>query len=285
MAKKQSLQLLTIDEVAALLKVDKVTLRRWDKEGRLKAVRVGSRRGIGDRRYRKEDIEKYLKKNKIGKCYLCGRVGEMTEEHVPPKFLSPESSRSEFAFVSACESCNWDSSHEESKLRDFLATAGSGRDVKSADDAYKTMKKSFERNPIGRAGRPHKDLVRIIKSISKKDFYSPSGRIYLGTANIINPPKDLNVEEAMLKIARSLHFLYSGEVIPREYIKHAILIDKIEFPELYKEAKTSGRAGDFFHFRGGWAKQDSKAGIWYMLFYKRIGVMAWFISPDDIKQG
>ncbi|HCM37226.1 MAG: hypothetical protein UV61_C0001G0010 [Candidatus Gottesmanbacteria bacterium GW2011_GWB1_43_11] len=38
------------------------TLRRWDREGHLKAIRIGTRRDIGDRRYRKEDIENYLKK-------------------------------------------------------------------------------------------------------------------------------------------------------------------------------------------------------------------------------
>ena len=63
MTKKKTLQLLTIEETAKILKVHKATLRRWDKEGKLKAVRVGSRRGIGDRRYKKEEVEKYIKKN------------------------------------------------------------------------------------------------------------------------------------------------------------------------------------------------------------------------------
>jgi len=49
-------QLLTIQQVSKMLNVHSETLRRWDKKGRLKAIRVGSR---GDRRYRKEEIEKY----------------------------------------------------------------------------------------------------------------------------------------------------------------------------------------------------------------------------------
>ena len=53
-------RLLKIREVADLLRVHTATLRRWDKEGRLKAVRIGSRRGIGDRRYRLEDIQKLM---------------------------------------------------------------------------------------------------------------------------------------------------------------------------------------------------------------------------------
>lgn len=64
MAKNDSIDLLTLEEAAKKLKVSMGTLRRWDNEGELKAVRIGTRRTVGDRRYRREDIENYLKKNK-----------------------------------------------------------------------------------------------------------------------------------------------------------------------------------------------------------------------------
>lgn len=57
MAKKK-VQLLKIREAAGMLSVNPETLRRWDRNGRLKAVRIGKR---GDRRYKKEDIEKLIK--------------------------------------------------------------------------------------------------------------------------------------------------------------------------------------------------------------------------------
>lgn len=47
-----SKELLTIDEVADMLKVSKMTLHRWDKSGILKKVDVG-----GMRRYRRSDVE------------------------------------------------------------------------------------------------------------------------------------------------------------------------------------------------------------------------------------
>ena len=64
MKKDTTIELLTLEEAGKMLKVHPGTLRRWDTEGLLKAVRIGSRRGIGDRRYRKEDIENYLKNKK-----------------------------------------------------------------------------------------------------------------------------------------------------------------------------------------------------------------------------
>lgn len=47
-----SKELLTIDEVAEMLKVSKMTLHRWDKNGVLKKIEVG-----GHRRYRRSDVE------------------------------------------------------------------------------------------------------------------------------------------------------------------------------------------------------------------------------------
>lgn len=54
-------KLLKISEAAEILNVHPNTLRKWDKKGILKAVRFGERK---DRRYRKEDIENLIKKQK-----------------------------------------------------------------------------------------------------------------------------------------------------------------------------------------------------------------------------
>ena len=47
-----SKELFTIDEVCEMLKVSKMTLHRWDKNGVLKKIEVG-----GHRRYRRSDVE------------------------------------------------------------------------------------------------------------------------------------------------------------------------------------------------------------------------------------
>lgn len=45
--------LLTVREVADILRISVLTLKRWGKRGKLPAIRINSR---GDRRYRKSDI-------------------------------------------------------------------------------------------------------------------------------------------------------------------------------------------------------------------------------------
>jgi excisionase family DNA binding protein len=49
--------LLTIKEVAQLLRVSPLTIKRWGKSGKLPAIRINSR---GDRRYKKEVVLRLL---------------------------------------------------------------------------------------------------------------------------------------------------------------------------------------------------------------------------------
>jgi excisionase family DNA binding protein len=49
--------LLTIREVADLLRVSPLTIKRWGKKGKLPAIRINSR---GDRRYKKDVVLRLL---------------------------------------------------------------------------------------------------------------------------------------------------------------------------------------------------------------------------------
>lgn len=58
MSEKNELpEYMTLKEVTSLLKVHENTLRNWDREGRLKAIRIGGR---NIRRWKKEDVMKFL---------------------------------------------------------------------------------------------------------------------------------------------------------------------------------------------------------------------------------
>lgn len=56
-----SFKLLWIKETAELLGVNPATLRKWDKEGKLPAIKISKR---GDRRYREKDIEASISDNR-----------------------------------------------------------------------------------------------------------------------------------------------------------------------------------------------------------------------------
>lgn len=55
----KQVQLLRISEVAKILRVSSVTVRRWSRTGKISFVVINTR---GDRRYRLTDIESLIKK-------------------------------------------------------------------------------------------------------------------------------------------------------------------------------------------------------------------------------
>lgn len=57
MSQKELPELLTLKQACELLQVHPNTLRNWDKNGTLKAVRIGQR---GLRRYKKADLMKIM---------------------------------------------------------------------------------------------------------------------------------------------------------------------------------------------------------------------------------
>ena len=50
-------RMLKVKDVAKLLHVHPNTLRRWSKQGKIEAYRIGSR---GDRRFRQSDIARFI---------------------------------------------------------------------------------------------------------------------------------------------------------------------------------------------------------------------------------
>lgn len=55
-------KLLRIRQAADVLGVAPLTLRRWDKKGTLKAIRIGTR---SDRRYDPQELKRLIQKRKI----------------------------------------------------------------------------------------------------------------------------------------------------------------------------------------------------------------------------
>lgn len=217
-------------------------------------------------------------KKKLGVCYLCGNKAEITDDHVPPKNLAPKTPDSEFILLPACEKCNGKYSHEESKFRDFVVSAGAHRGLKSADDALEAAIRNFTRNPPKDGITPQKDLQRLIKNHSIVDVIGPDG-VSLGKSHAITVSDDLNWRSVLVKIARGLHYKYTNQIIPDTNKIEVNFIKEIELPDIYKSTPYAGSVGDFFHYRGGPAVDEPTSGVWYLAFYKQVGAIVLFIKP------
>src|SRR5260370_29628330 len=79
-----------------------------------------------------------------GICYLCGKEGIVTDDHVPPHCLAPLADDTIFYKLPAHETCNNALSVHESRFRDFVVAA-SNDGIGEADDAFKNMQRNFRR--------------------------------------------------------------------------------------------------------------------------------------------
>jgi HNH endonuclease len=215
-------------------------------------------------------------------CYLCGKWSNShTKEHVPPEMLGGGVKGIAYIYVPACRVCNNQFSHEESKLRDLLSVIGSNTGVEAADGAFAAFARSVNRQP----GIINRDLQRILENISITDMYS--GKIWVGKAQAIQTPRDLDAACVIKKIARGLHYYHTQQVIPQFYQKHGALFDSSQIPAplLTAQYPYTGQTGDFFHY-GGWTFGEKPDMIlWIMAFYKRAYGVAWFQDPSfDITQ-
>lgn len=222
-----------------------------------------------------------MKKERRGICYICGKEGIMTADHVPPRNLAPNADESIFYKLPAHESCNKALTDHESRFRDYVvAYAKDG--VQEAEAAFESMQRNFGRGKEKRGGLLNNDFYRLYNNIERREGYTPGG-IYIGPVVSIKPAPDLDYKSVLIKIARGLHYYHYKEIIPANYDMNAdfLVSDEEKHAGYIQQLKASGRMGDFFVYRGTCAKDEPKSGIWYMCFYQYIIGMVGFRKPKD----
>src|SRR5260370_39993304 len=139
-----------------------------------------------------------------GRCYLCGKEGVVTDDHVPPRCLAPRADDSLFHKLPAHAHGNNALSVQESRFRDFVVAA-SKDGIKEAKDALENMERNFRRK--GKKKQSdflNRDFFRLYENIEQREGYSPSG-IYLGRVIGIRPAQHLVYKSFLAKITRGFH--------------------------------------------------------------------------------
>lgn len=222
------------------------------------------------------------KNGRMGVCYLCGKDGIVTDDHVPPRCLAPQADNSIFYKLPAHESCNNALSVHESRFRDFAVVA-SKDGVREAEDAFENMQRNFRRRGNKeQIGFLNKDFFRLYENIEHREGYTLGG-IYLGSVVGIKPAPDLDYKSVLTKIARGLHYHHNREIIPDNYDIYAdfVFSDFERHAAYMQHLNVLEQMGDFFVYRGTSAKDEPKSGIWYMCFYRSVIGMVGFRKPKE----
>ncbi|OGH12024.1 MAG: hypothetical protein A2857_03740 [Candidatus Levybacteria bacterium RIFCSPHIGHO2_01_FULL_36_15] len=212
-------------------------------------------------------------------CYLCGVNPANSADHVPPKNLFPKDYQVKGYKLPACSKCNNLLHLDEEYIRDRFSIAGQN------DTAREVFQQGTRRSYL----RPYE----MLKSVTKLDLInrdtvpviikSPAG-IHIGnTTGIKIDAKRVNC--VSVKIIKGLYYHHLGQRIPDDYNFDAYFDPPNWLPDLLnKPSPLIGRFDEVFSYKGIVTKQDQATGIWWLSFYKSLGLIVVVENPTLAKE-
>jgi len=218
-----------------------------------------------------------MKKNQI--CYLCGINPANSADHVPPKSLFPKNAQQKGHKLPACNKCNNLLHLDEEYIRDRFSIAGHNE----------TAREVFQQGTRRSYLRPYE----MLKSVTKLDLInrdtvsmtikSPAG-IHIGNATGIKIDSK-RVDKVSVKIVKGLYYHYFGERIPNNYSFDVYFDPPDWLPNLLgKPSPLIGRFDEVFSYKGIVTQRDQSTGIWWLSFYKSLGLIVIVENPTLAKE-
>lgn len=209
-----------------------------------------------------------MKNNQI--CYLCGVNPADSADHVPPKSLFPKNSQNKGYKLPSCRRCNNLLHLDEEYIRDRFSIAGHSL------IAYEVFQQGTRRSYLR--------SYELLKSVTKLDLIN---RDTFPLGNSIGIKMDANrVNRVSIKIVKGLHYHHHlGQQIPDNYSFDVYFNPPNWLPDLLnKQSPLIGRFDEVFSYKGIVTKQDQTTGIWWLSFYKSLGLIVVVENPTLAKQ-
>jgi hypothetical protein len=160
-------------------------------------------------------------------CYLCGKPGADSKDHVPPKGLLPESQYGKYQRITipAHRSCNSSSAGDEEYVRDLLIMEAEAHGLPKHELVTPKVWRAWTR-PEG-----FKRYSSIIKTAVPVELVTVNG-IYAGRAIGVKPDVE-RVKSIGRKITKGMIYHDAGVFLERSDMPIAIL-QRRDLPELKK---------------------------------------------------
>lgn len=228
------------------------------------------------------------KKEKIGECVYCGRLEEMTTDHIPPKNLFPSPRPNNLITVPSCKKCNQKASKDDEYFRLVLSMR---QEVSGHPEILKNNEK-LRRS----LWRPEQKGFRVsfLNSLKNVDLYTPAG-IYLGKTSAFRV--DMKRVNAVIKrIAKGIFYEEKGIRLPDNYQIRAYCINDIineqpyflgtliikrDIIPLTLQGKKQTVDENIFKYWYQFAIDEENSGVIIFSFYNRVSFLV-LITPDKI---
>ena len=227
-----------------------------------------------------------VKNKKIGECVYCGKKGEISDDHIPPKNLFPPPRPNNLITVPSCKECNQTPSKDDEYFRLALSMR---RDISDHPEVLKNknkIRRSFQR-PEQKGFR-----ASFLNSLSVVDSYTPAG-IYLGKDDAFRADMK-RVNNVIKRIARGLFYKEKGRRLPDNYqvwicctdyiYEHPLELTAAVMKDLITSAlqsKSVTIGNDVFKYWCSFAIDEENSSAMVLSFYNRVSFLA-ITTPNKI---
>ena len=206
------------------------------------------------------------------KCVYCGKQGELTDDHIPPKNLFPEPRPSNLITVPSCSDCNVGASKDDEYFRLVLSMRHDTGDHPSVHGVQPSVIRSLAREKaVGLR-------TAVFDSISLRNVHTKSG-IYLGQEYFSDV--DLSrLDRVAVRIVRGLFFHEFNVRLPVDRGVIAYSVDGFKDPSAVEKNKRMIEEvtrqkprviGDkVFAYWFQSFSEDPNFTVWVLLFYERV---------------
>lgn len=226
---------------------------------------------------------------KIGECVYCGKIGLITDDHIPPKSLFAKPRPSNLIKVPSCKECHGENKQVSQDDEYFRLMLTLREDTADHPDVEKIL-------PIVFRSLTRPDKVGFTRSLLNNARYvnarTPSG-LYLGKKAVYDV--DLaRLDNVAKRIAKGLFYHETAKRLPDEY--EVIAYSESGLQNLSRDvredlqvnvirsimAKTPQVIGNnVFLYRVAFTNEDVYTSAWLFTFYERVS----FLCITSLKDG
>lgn len=194
---------------------------------------------------------------KNGICYLCGKKGASTKDHIPPKCIFPESLRSKNIrkiTLWACHNCNNKMGKIDEKVRDYLSLCifTNFREEVWEKTRRKLMKSNRLRNKM------IKNMIPVYSA------NIPLRYIKNGATYAIKLPKSF--DDFIKRLFKGFHTHYTDTIINDKYDILIFQYPQDQAEKFMKYINCYYIINDVLSLRGSISKDKTKS-MWWLQFY------------------
>lgn len=216
-----------------------------------------------------------MTKNKRGECVYCGKIANLTHDHIPPKNLFAKPLPSNLITVPCCYTCNNKASKDDEYFRFVLTMREDVFEHPDATKNWDVIQRSLKRPKSKKFRESFLSTVQEVNSITKSGIYIGRKATYDVDFYILN--------NVVNRITKGLFYEKIGDSLDQDYeavsfafdsltnIDYNIsvkLIKNIIIPLWNVAPKTIG--SDVFSYKCIFSTKDPQISIWLYIFYKKV---------------